>query len=182
MPAGSRLLNSAFKIPLNPSFFSKRVSLVAQLIKNLPAMQDTWVGKIPWRRERLPTPVFWPREFHGLYSPWGRRVGHDWATFTSLPFQEADNSPFRRTCSMGPTVRERTCFACSSLSHGPHCWSSNLESKFEFLGSGRWPGGAQGSGLGPHALGLDLGGFLAVPSLVHLVNLSRACWVWTHLS
>ena len=28
---------------------------------------DPWVGKIPWRRERLPTPVFWPREFHGLY-------------------------------------------------------------------------------------------------------------------
>ena len=28
------------------------------------------VGKIPWRRERLPTPVFWPGEFHGLYSPW----------------------------------------------------------------------------------------------------------------
>ena len=23
------------------------------------------------RRERLPTPVFWPGEFHGLYSPWG---------------------------------------------------------------------------------------------------------------
>ena len=34
---------------------------------------DPWVGKIPWRRERLPTPVFWPREFHGLYSPWGRK-------------------------------------------------------------------------------------------------------------
>ena len=29
-----------------------------------------WVGTIPWRRERLPTPVFWPREFHGLYNPW----------------------------------------------------------------------------------------------------------------
>ena len=29
--------------------------------------------KIPWRRERLPTPVFWPGEFHGLYSPWGRK-------------------------------------------------------------------------------------------------------------
>ena len=27
-------------------------------------------GKIPWRKERLPTPV-WPGEFHGLYSPWG---------------------------------------------------------------------------------------------------------------
>ena len=33
---------------------------------------DPWVGKIPWRRERLHTPVFWPGEFHGLYiSPWG---------------------------------------------------------------------------------------------------------------
>ena len=32
---------------------------------------DPWVGKIPWRKERLPTPVFWPGEFHGLYSPWG---------------------------------------------------------------------------------------------------------------
>ena len=38
---------------------------------------DPWIGKIPWRRERLPTPVFWPGEFCGLYSPWGRRVRHD---------------------------------------------------------------------------------------------------------
>ena len=29
------------------------------------------LGKIPWRRERLPTPVFWPGKFHELYSPWG---------------------------------------------------------------------------------------------------------------
>ena len=27
------------------------------------------LGSIP--RERLPTPVFWPGEFHELYSPWG---------------------------------------------------------------------------------------------------------------
>ena len=38
---------------------------------------DPWVGKIPWRRERLPTPVFWPGEFHGPHSPWGHRVGED---------------------------------------------------------------------------------------------------------
>ena len=48
---------------------------MAQLVKNPLAMQETWVqsliGKIPWRRKRLPTPVFWPGEFHGLYSPWG---------------------------------------------------------------------------------------------------------------
>ena len=49
-------------------------SLVAQLVKNLPAMWETWVQSLgwedPWRRKKLPTPVFWPGEFHGL-SPWG---------------------------------------------------------------------------------------------------------------
>ena len=34
---------------------------------------DPWVGKIPWRREQLPTPVFWPVEFHGLCSPWDHK-------------------------------------------------------------------------------------------------------------
>ena len=37
-------------------------SLIAQLVKNPPAMMrpgfDSWVGKILWRRDRLPTPVF----------------------------------------------------------------------------------------------------------------------------
>ena len=32
---------------------------------------QTWAGKMPWRRKQLPTPVLWPGEFHGLYSPWG---------------------------------------------------------------------------------------------------------------
>ena len=31
------------------------------------------LGRSPCRRERLSTPVFWPREFQGLYSPWGRK-------------------------------------------------------------------------------------------------------------
>ena len=42
----------------------------------------SWIRKIHWRKEQLPTPVSWPGEVHGLYSPWGHRVGHDWATFT----------------------------------------------------------------------------------------------------
>ena len=63
--------------------------LVAQLVKNLlqcgrPGF-NSWVGKIPWRRERLPTPVFWPGELHGLCHPWGsQRVRHDWETFPSV--------------------------------------------------------------------------------------------------
>ena len=31
---------------------------MAQLAKNPPARKETLVGKIPWRREWLPTPVF----------------------------------------------------------------------------------------------------------------------------
>ena len=53
-----------------------RASLVAQMVKCLPAMWETrfdlWVGKIPWRRK-------WqllPEKFQGQrspvgYSPWG---------------------------------------------------------------------------------------------------------------
>ena len=95
------------------NYFKTHYNVVTQLVKNLPAMQETlvwflgwedplgkgyatyssvlglplwlsWrrihqqcrrpgfdpsVGKIPWRRERLPTLVFWPGEFPGLYSP-----------------------------------------------------------------------------------------------------------------
>ena len=31
------------------------------------------LGRFLWRRERLPTPIFWPGEFHGLYSPGGHK-------------------------------------------------------------------------------------------------------------
>ena len=39
---------------------------------------DPWVGKIPWRREWQPAPVFLPGECHGQrslvgYSPWSRK-------------------------------------------------------------------------------------------------------------
>ena len=39
---------------------------------------DPQIGKIPWRREWQPTPVFLPREFHGQqslvgYSPWDHK-------------------------------------------------------------------------------------------------------------
>ena len=63
---------------------------VAQAVKRLPAIWETRVdpsvGKIPWRRKWQPPPVLLPRKFHGWrslvgYSPWGRRVGHDCATW-----------------------------------------------------------------------------------------------------
>ena len=57
-------------------------SLVAQMVKSLPAMQETqvpsWVRKIPWRREWQLTPVLLPGEFHGQrslvgFTPWGSK-------------------------------------------------------------------------------------------------------------
>ena len=43
---------------------------------------DPWVGKIPWRREWQPTPVFLPRESHGQmrlagYRLWGPKESSD---------------------------------------------------------------------------------------------------------
>ena len=57
-------LYDIIQLPLWPSW--KRICLQC----GSPGF-DPWVGKILWRRERLPTPVFWPGEFHGLYSLWG---------------------------------------------------------------------------------------------------------------
>jgi len=56
---------------------------MAQMLKNLPAMQETQVQSlgwedpcIPWRREWHPTPLFFPGRSHGQrslrnYSLWG---------------------------------------------------------------------------------------------------------------
>ena len=51
--------------------------MVAQMVKNSPAMWDTWVRSLdwedPWRRKWLPTPAFCPGEFLGLSSPWDHK-------------------------------------------------------------------------------------------------------------
>ena len=47
------------------------------MVQNLPAMRETWVQFLGWEdpleKERLPTPVFRPGEFYGLYSPWSQK-------------------------------------------------------------------------------------------------------------
>ena len=50
-------------------------------VKNLPTReqpQETWVGKVPWRKVGQPTPVFLPGKSQGQrslvgYSPWSRK-------------------------------------------------------------------------------------------------------------
>ena len=69
----------SLNIPKSPlcKFYS---SLVAQTVKRLPTMQETWVPSLgrdgPWKRKWQPTPVLLPGESHGwrsvvCYSPWG---------------------------------------------------------------------------------------------------------------
>ena len=107
----------------------REASLISQLVKNRPAMQETLVrflgqedplekgigyplqyswgfpggsageesacnvgdlglilglGRSPWRRERRPTPVFWPGKFHGLYIVHG--VTKNWIPLSDFHF------------------------------------------------------------------------------------------------
>ena len=73
---------SLWTIVCRSRVFPSRCLVLAQTVKNLPAMQETrfdpWVGKILWRRAWLPSPVLLPRESHGQrsltgYSPWGHK-------------------------------------------------------------------------------------------------------------
>ena len=60
-------------------------SLVAQMVKNLPAMQETWVRSLGWEdplEKRMATHssilawrIPWQRSLAG-YSPWGCKESH----------------------------------------------------------------------------------------------------------
>ena len=84
IPGLGRSTGEGIGYPLQYSFFFSPLryswaSLVAQMVKNLPSVSETWVQSLawedPWRRRWLPIPVFWPREFHGQRSLAGYRPG-----------------------------------------------------------------------------------------------------------
>ena len=67
---------------------------VAQLVKNLPSVQETWVWLLGWEdplekqiathSSSLALKILWTEEPGGLQSMWSQRVGHNWATNTDL--------------------------------------------------------------------------------------------------
>ena len=83
--------HSGFHFP-SLYYFTPRKALVAQAIKNLPAMQDTWVQSLGRWEDALKKGMathssILPGEFHGQrslvgHSPCSSRVRDDWATST----------------------------------------------------------------------------------------------------
>ena len=63
---------------------------MAQLVRNPRAMQETWVQSLGWEdtleKGKATHSVFWPGEFHGLYSPWGLK---EWDTTEQISLSVA---------------------------------------------------------------------------------------------
>ena len=76
-------------------FFAPGPSLVAQMVKNLHVMWETWVPFLGWEDSLekgmathssiLAWKIPWTEEPGRLQSMGWQRVGHNWATFTFLP-------------------------------------------------------------------------------------------------
>ena len=77
IPVSGRSAGKGIGYPLQYSW----VSLVAHLVKNPPAMWETWIRSLGWEDPLEKgkatflqnTPVFWPGESQGLYSQWGHK-------------------------------------------------------------------------------------------------------------
>ena len=135
------------------------------------------VRKIPWRRETPPTPVFWPREFHGVYTPWGHKESDKiWWLINNTeasPFVRDNNSIYTTVCMFSGSYVSNSCspVAPKILS----LWNfsvKNTEMGCHFLLQGIFPTQELNPGL-LHLLHWLSGSFL----LNHLGNKSLHNWV-----
>ena len=121
IPGLGRSTGEGMGYPLQYSW----ASLVAQLVKNCLQCRRPgfipWVGKTPCRRESLPTPVFWPREFNGLYSPWGRKESEMTEQLSLSNFLG-----FLTICNTDNPIRSHHFLYCSSLVVARHIFQSCL--------------------------------------------------------
>ena len=75
IPGLGRSPGEGIGYPLQSSW----ASLVAQLVKNPPAMRETWVGSLGWA-----DPLEKGNATHSRILAGSQKVAHDQATFTSL--------------------------------------------------------------------------------------------------
>ena len=121
--------------------------LGGSVVKNPPAMQETWVwslgpedpgvGRIPWRRIWLPTLVFLPGKCHGQrslvgYSPWGWKESDAdmteqlnsrvWVTGLVLPL--TSSASLRHFSSLRKSIPRLVIIQ--------NCWKKSFDSKRNF--------------------------------------------------
>ena len=91
----------------------QRASLVAQTVKNLPAMRETWVRSLgwedPWRRAWQPTPILaWriPMDRGAHYSPWCHKESDTTEQPSTLEWQEGICKLFVGRISAYVIIRE----------------------------------------------------------------------------
>ena len=109
-----------------------QTSLVAQMVKRLPTMWETWVqslGREDFLERDMATHssilvwrIPWMEEPHGLQSVGLQRVGHDWAT----------------SFSHSPGLVTWTLLASRAAGEGLAWWSSGLDSKLPMQKAQVW--------------------------------------------
>ena len=72
-----KLASKIFCVCMGPHHTARGAPLVPQLVKNLPAMRETWVQSLNWEdpleKGKATHSSTLPGEFPGLYSPWGHK-------------------------------------------------------------------------------------------------------------
>ena len=99
LPNSNTIINKAFALPpdlkvQHPSNIWYQTSLVTQMVKRLPTMQETQVQSLGWEgplEKQMAThsstfawKIPWTEECGRLQSMGSQRVGHDWAISLSL--------------------------------------------------------------------------------------------------
>ena len=118
IPRSERCHGERIGCPLQYSL----ASLVAQLVKNLPAMQETWLGSLDWE-----DPLEKEKATHSNILAWripwtvrsmgSQRIRHDWATFTSLHLE--------LLCTQGK-IHIKKCLCLTRVSKQTHSLQSKL--------------------------------------------------------
>ena len=140
---------------------------MAQMVKNPPAMRETWVRSLhqedPWRRAWQLTPVFLPRKFHRQkslagYSPGGHKESDTTERLTLEQVKQKEKDKHERTKILNERILwgfpkmlpwwwrlngtrravRRGCWLNRKI--GSHSWHHELEPGVEcwWYGSSKW--------------------------------------------
>ena len=117
-------------------------SLVAQRLKCLPGMWETWVRSLGWEdplekemaihSSTLAWRIPWTEEPSGLQSTGSQRVRHDWSDYAQAKFQKTTSTSFQSLLSCCWKARESENFlGLSDLWHHRFykCSSTNFPGK-----------------------------------------------------